>query len=108
MGYGETNNVKLSTRVPGRCAYVFADTPDHRADAIFIRNEVPVRFKRGEYAKEGFGYVLVFCHFGKRHEERFLECMADLERAMLIEGRSDYRAFCEGMVLPLIEAGKRS
>lgn len=101
--YGKANNVKLDTWMPGRCEYVFADLPSHRADALFIRSEVPVRFRRKEMVKDGAGYVLVFCHFRKRYEGRFLECMADLERAMIIEGHGDYPAFCDEVIAPLLE-----
>ena len=101
--YGEINNVKLSTRVPGRCSYAFADIPSYRADAIFIRAEIPVRFARREFASDEHEYVFVFCHFKKRYEPRFLECMADLERALIMEGHSDYPAFCRKIVAPLLE-----
>lgn len=101
--YGKTNNVKLDTWVPGRCEYVYADVPEHRADKLFIRSEIPVRFRRGEMTKDGEGYVIVFCRFKKRYEGRFLECMADLERAMVMEGHSDYGAFCDALLRPIME-----
>lgn len=39
--------------------------------------------------------LVVICTVSKAREADFLECMADLERAMLIEGRDGYPAFCE-------------
>ena len=101
--YGKTNNVKIDTWVPGRCEYAFADAPSHRADALLIRSEVPVRFRRREMAKEGAGYVIVFCRFKSRYEKRFLECMADLERAMIMEGHADYCEFCRLLLGPPID-----
>ena len=101
--YGKTNNVKLDTQVPGRCEYAYADVPEHRADKLFIRSEIPVRFRRGEMTKDGEDYVIVFCRFKKRYEGRFLECMADLERAMVMEGHSDYGAFCDALLRPIME-----
>ena len=106
MEYGSTNNVKLDTWMPGRCEYVYADVPEHRADKLFIRSEIPVRFRRREMTKDGEGYVIVFCHLKKRHEERFLECMSDLERSMVMEGHADYREFCESLLGPIIEEGQ--
>lgn len=104
--YGKTNNVKLDAWLPGRCEYAFADVPEHRADKLFIRSEIPVRFRRREMTKDGEGYVIVFCHFKKRHEEKFLECMADLERAMVMEGHTDYGDFCESLLGPIIEESR--
>ena len=100
--YGKTNNVKLNTWVPGRCEYAFADVPEHRADALFIRSEIPVVFKRKEMGKDDVEFVIVFCHFRKQCEERFLECMADLERVMVMEGHAGYEEFCDTMLEPLI------
>jgi|GEM_PF-1833479 len=101
--YGKNNNVKLDTWMPGRCEYAFADVPEHRADKLFIRSEIPVRFKRGEMSKAGVDYIIVFCRFKKQYEEAFLECMADLERAMVLEGRGDYGEFCGSLLGPIIE-----
>ena len=93
--YGKINNLKLDTRWPNRCEYLFFDLPSHRADKLFIRSKVPVHFFRKEMEHPDFEYVIVFCRFKKQYEERFLECMADLERAMILEGHGDYRACCE-------------
>lgn len=101
--YGRINNVRLTSWIPWRCEYAFADVPEHRADKLFIRSEIPVRFRRKEMSKEGVGYVIVFCWFKKCYEEKFLECMADLERAMIMEGHKDYREFCNTTLGPIIE-----
>lgn len=100
--YGKTNNVKLDTCEPGRCEYAFADVKEHRADALFIRSEIPVRFRRKEMGKDDVGFVIVFCRFRKQYEERFLECMADLERVMIMEGHAGYGEFCDLLLGPLI------
>ena len=104
--YGKTNNVKLDTWVPGRCEYAFADVPEHRADALFIRSGIPVRFRRKEMGKDDTGFVIVFCRFKKQYEGRFLECMADLERVMIMEGYAGYREFCDSLLGPLINEEK--
>ena len=102
MHYGRANNVKLGTWVPGRCEYAFVDVPEHRADALFIRAEVPVKFRRNEMGNDDVEFVIVFCHFKKIHEERFLECMADLERAMFLEGYAGYGEFCDLFLGPFV------
>ena len=102
--YGKTNNAKLLTRVPGRRAYVYADASNRRADRLFIRSEIPVKFD-GDYEKDDQEYVIVFCHFKKKHEAAFLECMADLERALVMDGHGDYPSFCEEVVVPLMGEG---
>ena len=48
--------------------------------------------------------MIVFCRFKKRYEERFLECMAYLERAMVMEGHADYGEFCASLLGPIVEA----
>lgn len=103
--YGKTNNVKLDTWLPGRCEYAFADVPEHRADALFIRSEIPVSFRRKEMGRDGEDYVIVFCRFRKQYEERFLECMADLERAMAMEGHAGYGDFCDSLLGAIIDKG---
>ena len=56
-----------------------------------------------EMSKAGVNYIIVFCRFKKQYEEAFLECMADLERAMVLEGRGDYGEFCDSLLGPIIE-----
>ena len=96
MEYGMSNNIKLTSKIPGRCNYLYADSLEYRADQLFIRRRIPVKFESKEMHKPGSEYVLVFCRFKRKHEDAFLECMADLERAMLSEGHHDYSTFCEG------------
>lgn len=96
--YGTTNNMKLGTRIPGRCEYLYVDIPSHRADTLFVRAEIPVGFRQKELVKEDENYIIVFCHFKKKYEQKFLECMADLERAMSLEGHEDYGDFCESLI----------
>jgi len=92
--YGQANNLEIDSRIPWRRSYAYVDTAGHRADKIFIRAELPVRFSRKEMGRDGTDYVVVFCSVKKQDERRFLKCMADLERAMIMEGRKDYPGFC--------------
>lgn len=103
MEYGLRNNIKLDTRIPWRCEYAYIDSQSHRADRLFIRSEIPVRFRRKEMRHADSDYVVVFCRFKSTYEPEFLACMADLEKAMVLEGNSGYRDACvwlEGILSP--------
>lgn len=89
--YGKGNHIKIDTRFPGRCSYCYLDTPEHRADRLFIRSEVLVDFEDMEFQHPDLNYVVVFCSIAKKHEKAFLQCMADLDRALRIEGHDDYK-----------------
>lgn len=95
--YGASNNMRLECRRPGRARYMYVDSAERRADRLFGRSELPVSFE-DDLAKPGCGFIVVICTVAKAREADFLECMADLERAMLIEGRDDYPAFCGEMM----------
>lgn len=95
--YGTSNNMRLECRRPGRARYMYVDSAERRADRLFVRSELPVSFE-DDLAKPGCGFIVVICTVPKAREADFLECMADLERAMLIEGRDDYPAFCGEMM----------
>ena len=87
--YGKRNNVKVSRMSPFSCEYFYVDSADRRADKLFIRSKVPVRFK-DDFTRDGWDFIIVSCSFRRRYEEAFLECMADLERAMVMESRDGY------------------
>lgn len=87
--YGKHNNTKIDTVMPDRCSYCYHDTRQHRADQLFIRSEIPVDFEDHEFHHPDFEYVLVFRLF-KKYGPAFLQCMADLDRALRIERSSDY------------------
>lgn len=103
--YGEVNNFPIKPRVPWRSIFAFVDTADYRADDIFLRAKLPVRFLRDEVVFDGNEYVIVFCSVRKKDRMRFLECMADLERAMIMEGHADYTYFCKGLYDALFNQG---
>lgn len=94
-GYGVRNCLKIGSALPWRSEYAYVDTPAYRADKIFINAELPVTFRKNELHKDGAGYVIVFCRTKRKDECLFLTCMADLERALLLEGHTDYGEFCE-------------
>ena len=102
MPYGDCNHAPVACHRPGWLRFVYADSTGNRADRIFIRAKLPVKFEK-DFQKDGMPYKMVFCRVRKHDKGRFRECMADLERALLLEGDDGYQAFCEGMVRPIIE-----
>lgn len=95
MALGERNNVRVEHFLPWVREYAFVDVHGYLADKLLIAREVPVRFRRREFGRNGSPYVVVFCRFNRRYELTFLKCMADLERKVLMSGLRDYGEFCE-------------
>ena len=99
-GYGESNNMKLECRRPNGVRYMYIDSSERRADKLFIRSKLPVSFEN-DLSRDGCGYIVVICTVAASRESDFLECMADLERTLILEGHADYRTACDevmGMV----------
>ncbi len=92
------NNMKLSTRLSGRCKYVFVDAVEHRAERFLIGALIPVSFEYKVEANPSRPYELRVCSFESRYEQAFLECMADLELAMFLDGRDDYPQYCRALL----------
>lgn len=92
------NNMKLTTRLSGRCKYVFVDSSDHKAERFLIGALIPVSFEYVVERRAGQPYELRVCSFECRYEAAFLECMADLELAMFLAGNDDYPAFCRALL----------
>lgn len=95
MALGERNNVRVRFLLPWMREYAFLDTPEYLADGLLITREVPVRFRKGEYAHPDFPYVVVSCRFNARYEDAFLKCMADLERRIVMSGMKGYAECCD-------------
>lgn len=77
--------------------YMYFDTADCLADALFIKHQVRVTFQR-EYCKDGFGYTLIFCRIRKKDEAAFLEALRELPAKMLICGHTDYANQCKQFI----------
>ena len=92
------NNMKLATRLSGRCKYVFVDTAEHRAERFLIGALIPVSFDYPASSPGNQPYELRVCSFEHRYEQGFLECMADLELAMYLDGRDDYPEYCRALL----------
>lgn len=107
MEYGVDNNYELDARFPWRCEFVYLDKTtldgaSFRADAIFIRNELRVKFLNDMSHPDYPNYMLVFCSVPKRDRSRFLESMRDLERAIILEGDRNYRQACRDIIIGMI------
>ena len=71
------------------CHYMFFDTEEYLADALFIRHQVTVNFQC-EYAAPDGSYLAVFCSVRKKDEDEFLEALRELPDKMLLFGHTDY------------------
>ena len=71
------------------CHYMFFDTEEYLADALFIRHQVTVNFQCEYVAPDG-SYLAVFCSVRKKDEDEFLEALRELPDKMLLFGHSDY------------------
>ena len=71
------------------CHYMFFDTEEYLADALFIRHQVTVNFQC-EYAAPDGSYLAVFCSVRKKDEDEFLEALRELPDKMLLFGHADY------------------
>ena len=73
--------------------YAFLDSPDYKADGLFIKHRVRVKFLQ-EYAKEGIEYHMIFCRIRKADEDAFLDALRELPDKMLLCGCPDYPEKC--------------
>ena len=92
------NNMKLATRLSGRCKYVFVDSVEHKAERFLIDSLIPVSFEYPTKTSGGQPYELRVCSFECRYEQSFLDCMADLEWAMFLDGHDDYPKYCRALL----------
>lgn len=69
--------------------YVYIDVNDYHADALFIQEEVNVKFVK-EYEKEDSCYIIIYCKVLKKDERKFLRALENLEKKMLLLGYRDY------------------
>ena len=80
-----------------RLTFFYVDTPDYKADGLFEKYGVKVKFI-GDYAKEANNYVIVECRVKVEDGKDFLNIMHELQRLMLICGHRDYEEFCREWV----------
>ena len=76
--------------------YVYADTEDYYADALFNRQKIKVRYGN-EYRKDNVKYRIVFCKVRKKYKEAFEKAMEELVNKMDLLSHRDYEDFCRQM-----------
>ena len=86
--------------------YAYVDHSSYLADQLFVQNKVTMKF-RGEMAKDGSPYCIVFCKVLKRDAERFEEALGRLKDKMLLLGHKDYPDVC-GEIAKMIEEGTKA
>ena len=82
--------IALDDWMPFRKLYAYMDTADiYRADDLFRKYRVKVKFKREWESPEG-KYRVVFCSVPKRQAHLFEQAMDELPKKMMILGYDDY------------------
>ena len=87
-------------------SYAYVDHSSYQADRLFVQNKVRVKFK-GECAKEGSSYCIVFCKVRKKDAKRFEEVLEKLKNKMLLLGYLDYPDSCSE-IAKMIEDGRKA
>lgn len=86
--------------------YAYVDHSSYLADQLFVQNKVTMKF-RGEMAKDGSPYCIVFCKVLKRDAEKFEEALGRLKDKMLLLGHKDYPDACSE-IAKMIEEGMKA
>ncbi|WP_177957934.1 hypothetical protein [Eubacterium ramulus] len=89
-----TNFWKLKDFRPFSVLYAYIDHKDYLADALFIQEQIQVRFLQ-EMVKEGTPYRIVFGKVRKKECERFEKVLEKLPDKMLLCGHTDYMDICK-------------
>lgn len=92
--YGVDNWIECGTWIPWQRHFIYADTAEHKAERIFAERGLRVRSRKGHYRKEGSPYCFVVCSVSPKDRDAFIECMADMHRAILLAGHTDYDDAC--------------
>lgn len=87
-----------------RKLYAYMDTADiYRADELFRKYRVKVRFKKEWQSPEG-RYRMVFCSVPKKHAALFEQAMEELPKRMMILGYDDYEEVWYRTIKPAEES----
>ncbi len=65
--------------------YAYMDTKDYRADDLFIKHQVTVKFET-EFARPGSDFIIVLCRIRKKDNSRFLTAIREFPNKMLLLG----------------------
>ncbi len=78
-------------------SYMYFDRAEYVADKIFIDEKLKVKFLK-DAAKSGEDYVICMVKVRKKDRQKFVDCMDELRRKMLLLEGESYNAFCERMI----------
>lgn len=92
-----TNFWKLRDFRPFSVLYAYIDHEDYLADALFIQEQIPVRFPK-EMVKQGESYRVIFGRVRKKDCGRFENVLEKLPDKMLLCGHTDYADFCNNLM----------
>jgi len=83
--------------------FAYMDAADiYRADDLFRKYRIHVRFKREWQSSEG-RYRIVFCSISKKQVPRFVQAMEELPKRMMILGYDDYAEVWHRTIKPVEE-----
>lgn len=93
--------IELDDRIPFRKMYAYMDAADiYRADELFRKYRVPVKFKREWQSTDG-RYRMVFCSIWKKDAKVFESAMEELPKRMMILGYDDYEECWRRTIQPV-------
>ena len=105
--YGK-NYLRIKTRNPFRSKYLYIDARSYKADDIFARNHLMVKFKYDYDHPKYLEFAVVICTFPRFKESIFIKCMNELDNNLLLTGYSNsYPEVCKNIIGILIEEYKK-
>ena len=95
--------IALDDRTLFRRLFAYMDAADiYRADDLFRKYRIHVRFKREWQSPEG-RYRIVFCSIPKKQVPLFEKAMEELPKRMMILGYDDYEDVWNRTIKPVEE-----
>jgi len=92
------NYIRLKTYNPFKVKYLYIDSANYDADAIFINNKVRVNFLE-HYAHPDYDKLqVIICSIWRYQESIFRKCLDDLYNKLLILGYNSYDDMCEYLI----------
>lgn len=96
------NYVDIYSCIPWVKKFMYIDTRDYLADALFAEKRIPMKFK-GEFVKSGCKYIIVSASCPKKYWEVVLSALRELPDKMLLLGNTDYEDMCNTLMNMLRE-----
>lgn len=92
--------IELDDWTPFRRLYAYMDASDvYRADDLFRKHRIRIRFKREWQSPEG-RYRMVFCSIPKKQVALFEKAMEELPKRMMLLGYDDYEEIWKRTITP--------